>query len=254
MTTSLWNDFLRIDFEFKNRKAILVFPHEENKTSNWLLKTEYFGAFPNLEIEMLKKGWHLAYISNITRWCLDIDLDIKKEFADFLMSEYGLNQKCVPVGMSCGGLIGVKFAAKYPQYVSCLYLDAPTMNLLSCPCDIGDSTSNLYEELVAETGLTKSTLINYREHPVDKVPELLANHIPVVLVYGDKDIIVPYHENGMVLEKYYKENGGALLAIKKEGCGHHPHGLDNPIEIVEFIMKYAKEDNSENSYNDDNAL
>ena len=25
-----------------------------------------------------KQGWHLAYVSNVTRWCLDEDLDIKK--------------------------------------------------------------------------------------------------------------------------------------------------------------------------------
>ena len=56
MNTSLWNGFQKLDFEFKGHKATLVFPNEENKTSNWLLKTEYFGAFPNLEIEMLKKG------------------------------------------------------------------------------------------------------------------------------------------------------------------------------------------------------
>ena len=237
MTTSLWNGFQKLDFEFKGRKAILVFPHEENKTANWLLKTEYFGAFPNLEIEMLNRGWHLAYISNITRWCLEEDLDLKKEFADFLTTEYGLNKKCVPVGMSCGGMIAVKFAAKYPQYVSCLYLDAPVMNLLSCPCGIGDGTISMYEEFVNATGKTRSDLINYREHPVDKVPTLLEHLIPVALVYGDSDEIVPYHENGIVLEQYYKEKGGSLLAIGKEGCGHHPHGLEDPTPIIEFILQ-----------------
>lgn len=239
MTTSLWNGFQKLDFEFQGRKAILVFPHEENKTSNWLLKTEYFGAFPNLEIEMLKKGWHLAYIANVTRWCLDEDLDLKKEFADFLISEYGLHEKCVPVGMSCGGMIGVKFAARHPQYVSCLYLDAPVMNLLSCPCGIGDATTDLYEEFVTATGKTQGDLINYREHPVDKIPALLEHDIPVVLVYGDSDTVVPYHENGIELEKYYKEKGGTLLAIGKEGCGHHPHGLEDTTPIAEFILQHA---------------
>lgn len=240
MTTSTWNGFQKLELEFKGRKAILVFPHEENKTSNWLLKTEYFGAFPNLEIEMLKRGWHLAYISNITRWCLDEDLDFKKEFSEFLNKEYGLNKKCVPVGMSCGGMIAVKFAAKYPEYVSCLYLDAPVMNLLSCPCGIGDATADLYQEFVAATGKNRSDLINYREHPVDKIPALLEHKLPVVLVYGDSDSVVPYHENGIVLENYYKENGGTILAIGKEGCGHHPHGLEDPTPIIKFIEEHLE--------------
>ena len=240
MTTSTWNGFQKLELEFKGRKAILVFPHEENKTSNWLLKTEYFGAFPNLEIEMLKRGWHLAYISNITRWCLDEDLDLKKEFSEFLNKEYGLNKKCVPVGMSCGGMIAVKFAAKYPEYVSCLYLDAPVMNLLSCPCGIGDATADLYQEFVAATGKNRSDLINYREHPVDKIPALLEHKLPVVLVYGDSDSVVPYHENGIVLENYYKENGGMILAIGKEGCGHHPHGLEDSTPIIKFIEEHLE--------------
>jgi pimeloyl-ACP methyl ester carboxylesterase len=238
MTSSFWNGFQKLELEFKGRKAILVFPHEKNKTSNWMLKTEYFGAFPNLEIEMLKRGWHLAYIANITRWCLDEDLDLKKEFAEFLNKEYGLNKKCVPVGMSCGGMIAVKFAAKYPEYVSCLYLDAPVMNLLSCPCGIGDATADLYQEFVTATGKNRSDLINYREHPVDKIPALLEHKLPVVLVYGDADTVVPYYENGIVLENYYKENGGTILAIGKEGCGHHPHGLEDSTQIIKFIEEH----------------
>lgn len=239
MNSSSWHGFQKLDFEFKGRHAILVFPNKENKTSNWLLKTEYFGAFPNLEIEMLKKGWHLAYLSNITRWCVDEDLDLKKDFADYLNKEYNLNKKCIPLGMSCGGMIAVKFAAKYPEYVSCLYLDAPVMNLLSCPCGVGDATTDLYEEFVSVTGKTRSDLINYREHPVDKIPALLEHDLPVVLVYGDSDIIVPYHENGIVLEKYYKLYGGTLLAIAKKGCGHHPHGLEDPTPIIDFLLQHT---------------
>ena len=239
METSLWHGFTKLDFEFHGHKAILVFPHEENKTFNWLLKTEYFGAFPNMEIEMLKKGWHLAYLANTTRWCIDEDLDLKKEFADFLSIEYGLNTTCVPVGMSCGGMIAVKFAARHPQYVSCLYLDAPVMNLLSCPCGIGDATTDLYQEFVTATGMTRSDLINYREHPVDKIPSLLQHNIPVVLVYGDSDPIVPYHENGIELEKAYRTNHGTLLAIVKKNCGHHPHGLEDPTPIIQFVLQHT---------------
>ena len=59
---SVWNGFKRIDFEFEGREAILVFPHIPNEGKNWLFKTEYFDAFPEFEIEMIKRGWHLAYI------------------------------------------------------------------------------------------------------------------------------------------------------------------------------------------------
>ena len=65
MREMLWNGFKRIDFEFEEREAILVSPQVPNKNRKWMIKTEYFDAFPNLEIEMIKRGWHLAYRKNL---------------------------------------------------------------------------------------------------------------------------------------------------------------------------------------------
>lgn len=237
MKETLWNGFKRIDFLFEGKEAILVFPKSADKNKNWLLKTEYFDAFPAFEIEMVKRGWHLAFLKNTTRWCLDEDLELKKRFSDYLIKEYGLNKKSVPVGMSCGGLIAVKFTAKYPEYVKALYLDAPVMNFLSCPAGIGKADDSMMQEFINATGMDLVDLINYRENPVDKMHILLKNNIPVVMVYGDSDIVVPYDENGEILEKYYYENGGNISVIRKEKCGHHPHGLSDNTPIIEFIEK-----------------
>ena len=87
MSKKVWNGFERLDFSFEGREAILIVPEQPNSNRNWLLKTEYFGAFPSFEIEMLKRGWHLAYIKNVTRWCLEEDLDLKKRFAEYLHGE-----------------------------------------------------------------------------------------------------------------------------------------------------------------------
>lgn len=239
MQENTWNGFKSLEFTFEGREATLVFPSDENKTDKWLLKTEYFGAFPDFEIEMLRRGWHLAYIKNITRWCLDEDLDLKLRFRDYLHTEFGLSQRCVPVGMSCGGLIATKLAARHPEMISALYLDAPVLNLLSCPAGIGKAVNILLPEFIEAMGMTLSELICYREHPIDKMPILLENDIPIILVYGDSDEVVPYSENGALLEKYYKEQGGRIVAIGKPGCAHHPHGLEDNSPIVEFVEKYG---------------
>lgn len=239
MTETVWNGFKRIDFEFEGREAIIIFPDEANANKNWLFKTEYFNAFPEFEIEMVKRGWHLAFIKNVTRWCLDEDLELKKRFADYIIAEYGLCKTCVPVGMSCGGLIGTKFAARYPDYVSVLYIDAPVLNLLSCPAGVGIADGGMYEEFLNATGMTLSDLICYREHPIDKMHILLENNIPIIMVYGDADTVVPYKENGALLEKYYRENGGVIETICKPGCEHHPHCLEDNTPIIEFVEKYC---------------
>ena len=141
--------------------------------------------------------------------------------------------------MSCGGLIASKFAAKYPECVSALYLDAPVMNLLSWPAGFGKANNEMLPEFLEATGMGLSQLICYREHPIDKMQLLLENKIPVILLYGDSDNIVPYEENGAVLEKYYRENGGIIVSIGSVNCAHHPHGLDDNTPIIEFAEKFS---------------
>ena len=108
-----WNGYKCLEFEFKQRNAKLVCPKVACEGNKWLFKTEYFGAFPEFELEMLKKGFYVAYVQNKTRWHDELDDEIKADFFDFLVKEFGLNERCLPVGMSCGGMHAVYFAAKY---------------------------------------------------------------------------------------------------------------------------------------------
>lgn len=239
MKESIWNGFKRLDFMFEGNEAILVFPNNPTKDKHWLFKVLYFDAFQDFELEMLERGWYLACVSGITRWCLEEDLDIRKRFATYLKEEFGLYEKCVPVGMSCGGLMATKLAAKYPEIISALYLDAPVMNFLSCPAGLGKGTTEMFEEFVDATGMDLIELLNYRDNPIDKKHILLENKIPIILIYGDSDDVVPYDENGEILEKYYRENGGTIVTIGKH-CGHHPHGLADNTPLVEFVETYCK--------------
>ena len=239
-TETEWNGFPCINFEFHGRKAILVKPKQQCRGRKWLFKTEYFSAFPDFQLEMLEKGYHVAYLQNKTRWHDASDDEEKEAFCEFLHREFQLHPKCVPVGMSCGGMHAVYFAAKYPERIAALYLDAPVLNLLSCPAGIGMAGDDMYEEFVRDTGMTKSDLINYRNHPIDHAGELLKNQIPIFLVAGDSDRVVPYAENGKVLYEYYSHHGGEIIQVIKPGCDHHPHGLLNNNPLVEFVEKNYK--------------
>ena len=47
--------------------------------------------------------------------------------------------------------------------------------------------------------MTLSELICYRNHPIDVADRLIKAKIPVFLVCGDSDTVVPYCENGELL-------------------------------------------------------
>ena len=234
-----WNGYELLEFELMGRAAKLVLPKERAEGGPWLLKTEYFNAFPTLELAMLERGWHVAFITNQTRWHVDADDEAKAALAEFLEKEFSLAPKCIPVGMSCGGMHAIYFAATHPERVSAMYIDAPVVNLLSAPCCVGERTMlNAYDEFVKATGMTVSDLINYRNHPYDRLPEIVAANIPIFMVYGDCDSMVPYKENGKPLYDYVTSHGGNITQIIKPGCDHHPHGLEDPTPLIEFVEKY----------------
>lgn len=236
---SQWNGYRQLEFSLDGRKVLLVLPHEA-KGNNWLLKTEYFGAFPNFELAMLERGWHLAYIENETRWYKESDSEAKAALCDYLSKNFSLSEKCMCVGMSCGGMQAVYFAARHPECVKALYLDAPVLNLLSCPCNVGrDVFPGMYQEFHEKTGMTLHDLINYRNHPIDNVQPILEHRIPVMLVCGDADVTVPYDENGLILSQKLRAADHPFREILKPGCGHHPHGLEDPAPIIEFAEAYA---------------
>ncbi len=227
-------------FEFEGLDAIIVKPNVK-PNGKWVYKTEYFTAFPDTQNEFLERGYHLCYNKNFTRWAPDSDLERKGRFIKLISSEFGLSEKCIPIGMSCGGLYACKVAAKYPELIDVLYIDAPVMNLLSCPCDLGIGSSNLFDEYYRVMKTTKSELLSYRDNPIDKMDILLKNDIPVVLVAGGSDTVVPFEENGALLEKYYKENGGRIKVYIKPECGHHPHGLEDFKKVVDDVENYSRE-------------
>ncbi|MBR5367203.1 MAG: hypothetical protein IK132_13240 [Clostridia bacterium] len=243
-TSSEWFGYPRADFRFEDRDALIVFPKGE-KNGRWAVKMEYFGAFPDLELELLSRGWCLAYLRNVNRWGTDVDSDAKARFADFIAGEFGLENRFACVGMSCGGICSVSFAAKYPDKVSFLDLDAPVMNLLSCPMGFGIGEAlgggSGWAEIVDAFGFgSVSELLLYRRHPIDRIPILVRERIPAALIYGLDDLVVPYAENGIALERAYREAGIPLWVEGKPNQGHHPHGPKNPARFADFIEAHAR--------------
>lgn len=63
--------------------------------------------------------------------------------------------------------------------------------------------------------------------------------MPILGVCGAADDVVPMAENTNVLKERYEALGGSIRVIAKEGVGHHPHSLEDPTEIVDFIVGHT---------------
>ena len=242
--SNLWYGFRYEEFQFDSRDAILVFPDTPAESSNIVLKTEYWGAYPDVEIQLLKKGCHLAYIKNRTRFGTKEDCDTKAAFIKFLAAKYNLSEKCIPVGMSCGGAHAVRFAGYYPELIASMYIDAPVLNFCDFPGKWdGGKHDNVWdaEFVKAYPGIKHYQLMHFEHHPINMADTLVANRIPVIMVYGKEDSTVIYEENGKLLEEAYAGTD-LMKVIGVSARGHHPHGLlnygptiDNS-EIVQFLL------------------
>lgn len=238
MQETLYHGYEQTEITINDRKAIIVKP-KGKKNGKWALKTEYFDAFPEVQLELLREGYHLAYSENITRWYNPDDTEAHKELARYMHDELGLNKKCVIIGMSCGGMKGIYFASKYPELVSCMYLDAPVVNLLSCPFALGKAECyKLAEEFTKHTGKTLVDMLPFRDHPLDNISTLILHKIPLILICGDSDKTVPFEENGLFLKEAYEKTDCDFKFILKGNAGHHPHSLEDNTPIIDFICKY----------------
>jgi len=232
---SVWFGFRMEQFQFEGREAFLVFPEKPDADKNWTLKTEYRTAFPESELELVRRGFHAAFLTNLSRFPTKEDCAAKARFAAYLHHTYGLNEKCVPVGMSCGGAHAMNFAGWHPECVKCMFIDAPVLNYLDFPGRLlDDVTESVWEKEFLKTypGMTRAKLLNFTDHPMNRIDALQAAKIPILLVYGTQDTSVYWEQNGKLMVEAY-ENTPELLTVKERSYqGHHPHGFPTQPEIV----------------------
>ena len=236
----MWNGFSSEEFTFAGRNATIVFPSCA-PNGRLLLKPEYLPAFPRFDAAMLRLGYHLINLTHPTRWASAEETRVTAEFAQYCAEKLRANPRCVLEGMSCGGLQAARFAEEYPAQTAVVYLDNPVLNLLSA-AGLGagrePDTETFFSEIAETYHVDRSTLVNLRESPIDNMPPLIEHRIPVILLYGDADTLIIGAENSRVLEDYYRAHGGTLKVIVRRGAGHHPHGLDDPGPIINFIEQH----------------
>ena len=236
---STWEGFERVDFRVDERPAWVVLPKAPAKGLPWIWRAEFFGHRPETDIALLKRGYHLAFIDvGNTFGCPDA-LKHWDVFYKLFVEEHGFSKKPVLEGLSRGGLYCFNWAASHPNQVGCIYADAPVLDFKSWPAGKGKGKGSPsdWSKLIADYHFaSEAEALAYPKNPVDNLEPLAKAKIPLIHVCGDADDVVPIEENTYIVRDRYEKLEGTIKLIVKKGVGHHPHGLDDPTPIVEFIL------------------
>src|SRR5262249_30093670 len=89
----------------------------------------------------------------------------------------------------------------------------------------------------ADDGKGERGAMAAKGHPGRQVGPLAQAEVPLLLVYGDGDKVVPHRENSELVYERYRALDGPVERVVKRGADHHPHGLTDPAPVVTFFAK-----------------
>lgn len=236
-----WNGFEIIEFKFNGVDAKIVFPKKSNPSKSWIWRTQFWAHEPQTDIALLNQGFHVVYVDVVDLYGNKVAVSRLSDFYTFLIKNFGLNKRTVLEGMSRGGLDAFNWASENTDKVFCIYVDAPVCDIKSWPGGQGkgQGSKNDWEKCLKAYDLTELSVKEFKGIPLNNCIQLAKAKIPIISVCGDADTVVPFEENSLKLAEIYRSAGGKIELIVKKGIGHHPHSLQDPKPIVDFILKHT---------------
>lgn len=196
-------------------RCVVIVPRQAAPGNPWSWRGVYWNHQPQAEVELLKRGFHVAYISvdpkpgSITGLTMDEIMDrlgmSRRAVAEWgawyawLTGQYGLSKKPAFIGMSRGGIFEYQWGSANPDKVSCIYADNPGID----------------------------------REGFQRLGDLARADVPVLQICGTIDPNLGRYT--FPIEAIYQQFGGRISTMIKESYAHHPHSLRNPKPIADFI-------------------
>ena len=236
-----WNGFTRHVFPVDGCTAWVAEPKESAPGNPWTWCMEFPDAFTERTgvLKLMAKGFFNVHITVGNTYGCPAAL---KHFDAFYraITEKGLAKKGTLIGISRGGLYAYNWGAQNPDKVVCIYGDAPVCDIKSWPGGKGAGKGSPadWQALIKDYGFNdEAEAMAWKKNPIDNLAPLAKAGIPLVHVVGDADDVVPVKENTAIVEARYRQMGGEIKVFHKPNVSHHPHGLDDPQPLVDFIWQ-----------------
>jgi predicted esterase len=231
------------NFEVNGRPAFLFLPDESkrSKPQLWVFYAPTLPPYPDaaerwMHEQFLKAGVAVAGVdvgeaygnpqSHKTFDALYDELVGKREFA----------KKVVLLGRSRGGLWVSSWAIANPSRVAAIAGIYPVFDFTTYPG---------LEKAAPAYGLSLDQFTGRQDefNPIKRVGELARAKIPVFLIHGDSDKVVPLEPNsGEFVNQYHKAGAEGLVKLQVlEKQGHNMfEGFFRSQALVDFVIKNAR--------------
>ncbi len=102
------------------RRCVVIVPKRPAAGNPWSWRGQYWDHEPQTEVELLRRGFHVVYVSPDPgkQW---------EAWYDWLTQKHGMSKTPAFVGMSKGGVNAYDWTATHPDKVSCIYADNPAI-------------------------------------------------------------------------------------------------------------------------------
>ena len=224
-------------FEVNGIKAFLMKPESPAKGDPWVWYYPTLRSNPNLVLkwyfeQLLEEGIAIAgYELGEVRGAPESSEKFTSFYKEMVKQNY--SEKPVLMGQSRGGLMMFCWAFRNPEKVGAIVGIYPVCNLLSWPL------KNAKSSVIEDYGMDEKELIdkisNY--NPPENLKGLAYNGVPIFIIHGDSDSVVPYEENGALIKESYKLLGEEITLVMIPGKGHAeiPEFFNNQ-ELFDFIV------------------
>lgn len=226
------------------RPAFVMLPPEEKRTKPqpWIMYAPTLPPYPDaaekwMHEKFLDAGIAVAGIDIGEAYGSPKGREQFDSLYDELTKNRGYAPKCCVLGRSRGGLWVTSWASEHPERIAGLAGIYPVFDFRTYPGlkSAAPAFGMKPEELEAKAG---------ELNPINRVPILAKAKVPVFIIHGDDDKVVPLKENSATLVEHYKTAGAEdkVQLIVAKGQGHNFwEGFFKCQELVDFAIERAKE-------------
>ncbi len=197
--------YRRYEFELKGVQGsvTIIAPKTEGSGKPWVYRAGFVDRSAAVDLALLAKGYHI--VTGPIPY--NADGPLKPDWDAVYQYLVGVGFAAKPVMEGAGGAAGVVYAwaVQNPDKVSCIYAENPYLR----------------------GAMSLSPLVDHLE-PLAKAG------VALIDVCGSVDPGIA--DNARAVESKYKDLGGKITVIVKEGQGHYPLAPYDPSTIVDLIV------------------